>query len=40
MLKKVGIVASLIFVYFIALLIENPIEREIRNSIQIYPEFS
>ena len=47
MLKNVGRIEGLLFVYFIALLIESLIEREIRNnmtrenrkSIQIYPEF-
>ncbi|EQD75497.1 hypothetical protein B1B_02092, partial [mine drainage metagenome] len=47
MLKNVERIEGLLFVYFLALLTESLIEREIRNnmkkegrnSIQIYPEF-
>ena len=47
MLKNVDRIESLLFVYFLALLIESLMEREVRNgmkmegkeSIQIYPEF-
>ncbi len=47
MLKNVDLIESLLFVYFLALLIESLMEREVRNgmkkvgteSIWIYPEF-
>ena len=47
MLKNIGKIEAFLFVYFIALLVESLIEREIRNnmvredkkSIRIYPEF-
>ncbi|MHB8561825.1 MAG: IS1634 family transposase [Thermoplasmataceae archaeon] len=47
LLKNVGRIEGFLFVYFLALLIESLIEREVRNnmmkeerkSIQIYPEF-
>ncbi len=47
LLKNVGRIEGFLFVYFIALMIESLIEREVRNnmmkedmkSIQIYPEF-
>ena len=47
LLKNVGRIEGFLFVYFLALMIESLIEREVRNnmkkgdrkSIQIYPEF-